>query len=174
MTTQADATQPVAPNRLARQFAVGRPHQTWVADLTCVWTHEGWLYLAAVLDPASRRVVGWALRPHLDRAVVVEALERALAHRPPQPLHHSDRGGQYASVDNQARLAAHGIACGMSRTGDCWDTAVVKSFFSTLKRELPHQASWPTRSAAIRAIASSSTNGTIPSGGTRVWATSVR
>jgi len=154
VTTQADATQPVAPNHLARQFGVGRPHQTWVADLTYVWTHEGWLYLAVVLDLASRRVVGWALRPQLDRAVVVEALEHALAHRPPPRLHHSDRGGQYASADYQARLAAHGIAGSMSRTGDCWDNAVVESFFSTLKRELLHQASWPTRSAAIRAVAS--------------------
>jgi putative transposase len=153
VTTQADATQPVAPNHLARRFAPGTPHQTWVADLTYVWTHEGWLYLAAVLDLASRRVVGWALRPELDRSVVLEALERALAHRPPPQLHHSDRGGQYASRDYQARLAAHGITCSMSRTGDCWDNAVVESFFSTLKRELLHRARWPTRSAATRAIA---------------------
>ena len=96
VTTQADARRPAAPNHLARQFAVGAPHQCWAADVTYIRTHEGWLYLAAVVDVGSRRVVGWALRPQLDRAVVVAALQHALARRPAPSLHHSDRGAQGA------------------------------------------------------------------------------
>ena len=155
VTTQSEHPQPVAPNRLNRQFAVAQPNRVWATDITYVWTWAGWLYLAVVLDLGSRRVVGWALDVRLDRHLVLAALDRALARRGPAPglLHHSDRGCQYASADYQARLAAHGIVCSMSRRGDCWDNAVVESFFATLKRELVHQERWATRAEAAVAIA---------------------
>jgi transposase InsO family protein len=155
VTTQSTPGQPAAPNHLARQFAVAQPNRVWAADLTYVWTWAGWLYLAVILDLGSRRVVGWALDTRLDRHLVHTALARALARRAPGPglLHHSDRGSQYASADYQARLAAAGIVCSMSRRGNCWDNAVVESFFATLKRELLHRQAWPTRPAAEQAIA---------------------
>ncbi len=155
VTTQADAALPVAPNRLARQFTVTAPNRVWAADLTYCWTGEGWLYLAIVLDLCSRRVVGWATHPTLDRTLVQTALDRALAVRQPGPglLHHSDRGSQYSSRDYQKQLAARGIVCSMSRRGDCWDNAVVESFFATLKRELVHRHRWATRGSMTRALA---------------------
>ena len=155
VTTQRDPRQAPAPNRLARQFAVAQPNRVWATDVTYCWTNEGWLYLAVLLDLASRRVVSWAAAPRLDRHLVLTALDRALARRRPAPglLHHSDRGGEYTSGDYQARLAAHGIICSMSRRGDCWDNAVVESFFATLKRELVHRERWATRAEAQAAIA---------------------
>lgn len=154
VTTQHDPRQAPAPNRLARQFTVARPNRVWATDVTYCWTDEGWLYLAVLLDLASRRVVGWALAPRLDRHLVLTALERALARRRPRRglLHHSDRGGEYSSGDYQARLRAAGLVCSMSRRGDCWDNAVVESFFATLKRELVHRERWATRAQAHRAI----------------------
>jgi len=154
-TTDSQHAHPIAPNHLQRQFAVAEPNRVWATDITYVRTWAGWLYLAVVLDLASRRVVGWALDTRLDRHLVLTALERALARRAPGPglLHHSDRGSQYASADYQARLRAHGIVCSMSRRGDCWDNAVVESFFATLKRELLHREAWPTRETASAAIA---------------------
>ena len=121
---------------LNRQFAVSHPNQVWAADLTYCWTEEGWLYLAVILDLASRRVVGWATSRRLDRELVVRALRQALALRQPAPglVHHSDRGTQYASL--LPRLASRGVRASMSRRGDCWD----KNFFATLKRELVEQA----------------------------------
>ena len=155
VTTQADAQLPVAPNHLARQFAVGAPNRVWAADLTYCGTGEGWLYLAVVLDLGSRRVVGWATSTMIDRPLVQAALDRALALRQPARglLHHSDRGSQYASHGYQAQLAAQGIVVSMSRRGDCWDNAVVESFFATLKRELVQRQTWPTRSSLTRARA---------------------
>lgn len=155
VTTHSDPAQAVAPNRLARQFAVAQPNRVWATDVTYLWTEEGWLYLAVLLDLASRRVVGWALAPRLDRHLVASALAQALGRRAPGPglLHHSDRGSVYASADYQARLTARGIVCSMSRRGNCWDNAVVESFFATCKRELVQREHWATRADAQVAVA---------------------
>ena len=141
-------------NVLGRQFAVGPLNRAWVADITYCWTREGWLYLAVLLDVGSRRVVGWATSPRLERSLVLTALRRALALRQPGDalVHHSDRGTQYTSLEYQAVLAARGIRVSMSRPGDCWDNAVAESFFATLKRELLQRTRWPTRVAAIQAL----------------------
>lgn len=136
-TTDSHHVLPVAPNHLAQQFTVQRPNQVWLADLTYLPTREGWLYLAAVMDLASRRIVGWATSEHIDQRLVLEALDRALASRCPEPglLHHSDRGVQYAGLGYQGRLAAAGLVCSMSRKGNCWDNAPMESWFATLKIE---------------------------------------
>jgi len=154
VTTVSDARRTAAANVLARQFAVGPLNRAWVADITYCWTGEGWLYLAVLLDVGSRRVVGWATSPRLDRALVVTALRRAVALRQPgaELVHHSDRGTQYTSLEYGALLAARGIRCSMSRPGDCWDNAVAESFFATLKRELLQRTTWPTRAAATQAL----------------------
>jgi len=154
-TTDSRHAHPIAPNHLARQFQPAVPNRVWATDVTYVATWAGWLYLAVVLDLGSRRVVGWALSARLDRHLVLTALTRALARRRPGTglLHHSDRGSVYASADYQAQLAAAGIRPSMSRRGDCWDNAVVESFFATLKRELLARHHWPTREAATAAIA---------------------
>jgi transposase InsO family protein len=143
-----------APNRLRRQFHVRRPNRAWVADLTYLETGEGWLYLAVILDLYSRRVVGWALRPSLATDIATAALQMALTRRQPAPglVHHSDRGVQYASATYQQLLTSHGCRSSMSRRGDCWDNAVVESFFSTLKQELA-PSRWPTRAAAVQDVA---------------------
>ena len=138
-TTQSEHTQPVASNLLERDFTATAPNQKWVADITYIDTDEGWLYLAVILDVFSRAVVGWALADHLRSELVEDALRKALLHRRPDPsglVHHSDRGVQYASGDFQQLLDEHGIRCSMSRKGDCYDNAVMESFFGTLKTEL--------------------------------------
>jgi len=156
-TTDSEHGHPVAPNLLDRRFgSAEHPNQIWATDITYVWTWEGWIYLAVVLDLFSRRVVGWRAADHMRTDLVLEALDMALGQRSLAGgalLHHSDRGSQYASEFYQRALADHGISCSMSRTGDCWDNAVVESFFGTLKCELIHRRSWPTRRAAIDAIA---------------------
>jgi putative transposase len=154
-TTQSAATAPAAPNTLARRFAVRELDRVWAGDVTACWTSEGWLYVAVVLDLASRRVVGWATSGTLDQGLTRTALWRALAQRRPAPglLHHSDRGTHYTGVDYQQALTAAGIAISMSRRGDCWDNAVVESFFATLKTELVHEARWATRAAGTVALA---------------------
>lgn len=151
VTTDSKHGYPVAPNVLARQFAVSAPDTAWVTDITYLWTHEGWVYLAVILDLFSRAVVGWAMSAHVTRHLTLQALTMALRRRrPPRGLlHHSDRGSQYASDDYQAVLTAHGLVCSMSRRGDCWDNAVAESFFATLKIELDHDAMpWLTRGDA--------------------------
>ena len=155
VTTQSDATAPAAPNTLARQFTVRALDRVWAGDVTACWTGEGWLYLAAVLDLGSRRVVGWATSATLDQALTRTALRRALVLRRPAAglLHHSDRGTHYTGVEYQAALATAGVAVSMSRRGDCWDNAVVESFFATLKTELVHDARWVTRGEATAALA---------------------
>ena len=155
VTTQAEAALPVAPNHLARQFTVGKPNRVWAADITYCWTSEGWLYLAVVLDLCSRRVVGWATHTTLERVLVETALTRALAIRQPGPglRHHSDRGSQFARHDYQALWRTRHIVCSRSRRGDCWDNAVVESFFATLKRELVARQHWATRGLLQRALA---------------------
>jgi transposase InsO family protein len=154
ITTDSRHGHPIAPNVLARQFAVARIDRIWASDITYVPTQEGWLYLAVVLDLASRRVIGWAMRHTLDRGLTLDALRMALAHRRPSPgvLHHSDRGSQYACGEYQALLASQGMGCSMSRKGDCYDNAVVESFFATLKTELVEDATWATREVARTAI----------------------
>ncbi len=153
-TTDSRHTQPVAPNLLQRHFSPGQPNCTWATDITYVWTRQGWLYLAVVLDLFSRLVVGWAMGELIDRHLVLRALDMALKGRQPPRglLHHSDRGSQYASEGYQRALAARGIECSMSRKGNCWDNAVAESFFSSLKMELVHEADFATREQARAAL----------------------
>ena len=136
-TTDSKHNLPVAPNLLQRNFDPVAPDQVWASDITYIWTAEGWLYLAVVLDLFSRSVVGWSMSRRIDRHLVMNALTMAIKRRSPACglIHHSDRGVQYASDDFQALLAKHGIRCSMSRKGDCWDNAAVESFFGTLKQE---------------------------------------
>lgn len=136
-TTASDHDQPVAPNRLAAQPAPTGPNQTWVTDLTYVWTVEGWLYVAVLLDLWSRRVVGWATAETLHTRLATRALRMALRHRQPTRglLHHSDRGVQYASVEYRGWLAAAGLIASMSRAGNPYDNAAMESFNATYKRE---------------------------------------
>jgi transposase InsO family protein len=136
-TTQAAPGNPVAPNVLAQDFTAERPNQKWVADITYVDTAEGWLYLAPVLDLYSRKVVGWSMDSHLYSSLVKDALHMAVSRRRPAPglLHHSDRGAQYTSAAYQQRLLDLHCQVSMSRTGNCYDNAVMESFFSTLKSE---------------------------------------
>jgi putative transposase len=147
VTTDRAHAHPVAPNRLARHFTTTAPDQVWMGDVTYVPTAEGWCYLAVLLDAFSRRVVGWALDTQLTAALPLAALQRALAARQPRPglLHHSDRGVQYACDVYQAVLQQHEIESSMSRRGDCWDNAVVESFFHSLKVERLHDRRYHTR-----------------------------
>jgi putative transposase len=154
-TTDSAHDAPVAPCRLARQFAPPpTPDRDWVSDITYVPTQQGRLYLAVVLDLASRRVVGWAMRPTLETPLTLTALGTALTERrPPRGLlHHSDRGAQYAAAPYQALLAAHGLVPSMSRRGNCWDNAVAESFFATLELELIAHSRWATHAEVARAI----------------------
>jgi transposase InsO family protein len=150
VTTDSKHNLPVAPNRLQRQFTVTRPDAVWLSDITYVWTREGWLYLAGVLDLYSRRIVGCAMSHRVDGDLTLTALRQALGRRWPQPglLHHSDQGKQYAARDYQQLLRDHGMIGSMSRTGDCWDNAPMESFWGTLKRELVHHERFATRTEA--------------------------
>jgi putative transposase len=154
VTTDSRHSHPVAANELNRNFTASAPNKVWVTDITYIWTREGWLYLAAILDLFSRRVVGWSLDSHIDRSLALDALAMALKTRHPEPglLHHSDRGVQYASVEYQSQLRDHDILCSMSRKGDCWDNAVAESFFSTLKAELVHRTDYVSRSQARASV----------------------
>jgi transposase InsO family protein len=149
-TTDSEHGMAIKVNLLARRFAVPAPNSGWVSDITYVWTLEGWLYLAVILDLFSRRVVGWAISERLERGLALDALQMALTDRQPPHglLHHSDRGSQYASHEYQRLLAAHGVLSSMSRKGNCWDNAVAESFFATLKLELVYQSHWRTRTQA--------------------------
>jgi transposase InsO family protein len=154
-TTDSNHDLPVAPNRLERNFAATLPDQKWACDITYVPTREGFLYLAAVMDLCSRRIVGWSMAEHLRTELCADALEMALrSRRPPGDglLHHSDRGVQYASDDYQRRLRAHGITVSMSRVGDCYDNAMMESFWGTLKTELVHHMDYATREQARSSI----------------------
>jgi transposase InsO family protein len=153
-TTDSNHDLPVAENLLDRRFDPGSPNESWVADITYIPTREGWLYLAAVEDLYSRRVVGWSMADHMGSRLVVDALELAVQRRLPDEglLAHSDRGGQYASEHYQRLLARHGITCSMSRRADCWDNAPMESFFASLKKELVHGADFATRAEARAAI----------------------
>jgi putative transposase len=140
----------VAPNLLQRDFRAAAPDRVWLADITYVGTAEGWLYLAAVLDLFSRKIVGWAMAEHLGHDLALAALDMAVASRRPAPglVHHSDRGVQYAAHGYRRRLLAQGMLCSMSRKGDCWDNAPMESFFATLKGELVQQRDYLTRAEA--------------------------
>ncbi len=156
LTTDSDHKLPVAKNLLDRMFTVDEPDQAWVADVTYIWTQQGWLYLAVIIDLFSRRVVGWSMADHMRTELVLDALTAALGSRLPSQaglLFHSDRGSQYASNAYQAALDDHDITCSMSRRGNCWDNAVAESFFSTLKTELVHNVIFLTRDSARNAIA---------------------
>ena len=153
-TTQSQHRFPVAANTLNRQFTVEYPNRVWAGDLTYIWTAEGWLYLAVLLDLYSRAVIGWAMGVRLTVDLAERALTMALANRTPTAglLHHSDRGSQYAATSDQQLLATHGITTSMSRTGNCWDNACVESFFGTLKRELVYHRHYATREDATQDI----------------------
>lgn len=153
-TTDSNHDHPVAENVLDRQFEPGAADRTWAADITYVPTREGWLYLAAVEDLHSRRIVGWAMGERIDSRLVVDALEMAVARRLPGEglLAHSDRGSQYASEHYRRILAGHGITCSMSRRANCWDNAPMESFFATLKKELVHDEDYATREEARASI----------------------
>ena len=153
-TTQSNHRLPVAENTLNRQFTVEHPNRVWAGDITYVWTTEGWLYLAVVLDLYSRLVIGWAMSQRLTVELAEQALTMALANRNPLAglLHHSDRGSQYAATRYQLLLTTHGITTSMSRRGNCWDNACVESFFGTLKRELVYHRHYATREDAKQDI----------------------
>ncbi|MET1257637.1 IS3 family transposase, partial [Aliikangiella maris] len=130
-TTNSRHNKPVAPNLLARQFSPIRADIAWVADITYIWTDEGWLYLATVIDLHSRKIIGWSMSERMQTKLVLDALKMAIKARQPQPnlIHHSDRGMQYASEDYQSVLTENGIRCSMSAKGDCYDNAVMESFY---------------------------------------------
>jgi transposase InsO family protein len=154
VTTHSRHGYRIAPNRLARNFTPDGPNRVWATDITYIATRKGWLYLAVVMDLYSRRVVGWSMQPYLDRRLVLAALNMAVTTRRPAPglLHHSDRGAQYACDEYQRALADAEIACSMSRKGNCWDNAVVESFFATLKQELVNRCNFADHDAARAAL----------------------
>jgi putative transposase len=153
-TTDGHHGLPVAPNLLCQDFTAERPDEKWGADISYVWTREGWLYVAVVIDLFARRVVGWAVSDRLHRQLALEALSKALAMRQPQAglIHHSDKGSQYCSSDYQAELKKRGIQISMSGKGNCYDNAMVETFFKTLKSKLIWRTIFYTRAAAKHAI----------------------
>ena len=155
VTTNSEHSFPIAPNLLQRNFTAESPDKVWIGDITYVWTREGWMYLAVLIDVYSRRVVGWAMRPYLSRELALETLRRALELRRPAPglIHHTDRGCQYASHDYQALLREHGLRPSMSRRGNCLDNAMAESFFSTLEHELLRDFVFDTRTQATSEVA---------------------
>lgn len=140
----------VAPNVLDRSFSAAAPNRRWIADFSCMWTAEGWLYVAAVIDLFSRRVVGWSMRARMTADLVTDALLMAIWRRgkPDALLHHSDQGSQYTSEQFQRLLVDNGITCSMSRTGNVWDNAAMESFFSSLKTERTSRKTYRTRDEA--------------------------
>jgi len=154
-TTHANPGLPIAPNLLERKFSPEAPNRVWAGDVTYLPTREGWLYLAVLLDLYSRRVIGWAMSERNDDALTLAALRMALDQRQPEPglVHHSDRGATYASGTYQDALAKHGLVCSMSRKGNCWDNAVIESFFSSLDIECENGEMFPSRAAARREVA---------------------
>jgi transposase InsO family protein len=153
-TTDSNHRQPIAENVVNRNFAPSARNQTWVADITYVPTREGWLYLAAVEDLYSRKIVGWSMSDRIDSRLVVDALEMAVEQQLPGDglIAHSDRGVQYASEHYRELLMRHSIMCSMSRKGNCWDNAPMESFFATLKKEIVHSEDYLTRAEARQSI----------------------
>ncbi|HUR47766.1 MAG TPA: IS3 family transposase [Candidatus Saccharimonadales bacterium] len=153
-TTDSNHDHPIAPNRLAKAAQASAPNQIWVADITYIQTKEGWLYLAAILDLYSRKIVGWAMSERIDTLLVLKALGMALLQREPcaNLLFHSDRGVQYASGDYRTALAQAGLIASMSRKGNCYDNAFIESFWSTLKLELIYRREFANHQQARTAI----------------------
>ncbi len=153
-TTDSKHSQPIAPNVVARKFNVLAPNRVWVTDVTALWTVEGWLYLAVMLDLYSRRVVGWATSANNDTALALETLRAGLRARRPAAglVHHSDRGSPYASAEYRAALACNRVVASMSRKGNCWDNAVAESFFATLRAELVDCKQYLTRDGATASV----------------------
>jgi transposase InsO family protein len=153
-TTNSNHKLPVASNVLNQQFHTTAPNKIWVTDITYIWTRQGRLYLACVMDLFTRKIVGWSLKTRMTNELVLEALDRAIEAQRPEPglLHHSDRGSQYASQEYQERLQKYGIVGSMSRKGNCYDNAVIESFHAIIKRELIYQKKFATREEAMREI----------------------
>ncbi len=155
VTTDSNHSLPVAENVLNREFEQETPDRVWLADITYIWTQEGWLHLAVVLDVHSRKVVGWSMSNDMKTSLVMSALRMALGRRCPDQsslMHHSDRGSQYASKAFQDMLREHNITCSMSRKANCWDNAMMESFFATLKKERIHLESYATRQEARQSV----------------------
>jgi len=154
VTTDSNHKFNIAPNLLDRDFTAERPNQKWVVDISYIWTREGWLYLAVVLDLHSRRVIGWAVSNRMKRDLAIRALDMAVALRKPPRgcIHHSDRGSQYCSHDYQKKLQKYGFKISMSGKGNCYDNAAVETFFKTIKAELIWRHCWQTRRQAEMAI----------------------
>ena len=153
-TTDSDHGGPVAPNLLDQDFSAEGPNEKWGVDISYVWTAEGWLYLAIVLDLFSRKIVGWAISDRIKRGLAMEALRRALVLRKPLPglIHHSDRGSQYCSHDYRRLVSDHGLIASMSGRGNCFDNAMVETVFKTIKTELIWRTSYTSRWQATKAI----------------------
>ena len=155
VTTDSRHSLPVAENVLNREFEQALPDRVWLADITYLWTREGWLYLACVLDSCTRKIVGWSMSERMEKGLVLDALQSALAKRRPDAaelIHHSDRGSQYASHAFQELLRERNITCSMSRKGNCWDKAMMESFFATLKQERIYQEDYATRAEARSSV----------------------
>jgi len=152
VTTNSQHKYPVASNLLNRQFDVDCPNKVWASDITYLWTKEGWLYLATIMDLYSRKIVGWSVSNRINADLSLGALKMALGNRRPEfgLIHHSDQGVQYACHSYQQVLKVNGLISSMSRKGNCWDNAVMESFFSTLKTELTHHQRYATRQEAYR------------------------
>ena len=156
-TTNSKHEHPIAPNVLNRQFdpqKIAAPDVAWAGDITYIWTSEGWLYLAVILDLFSRRVIGWSMRHSMEAELALDALQMAINQRRPASgiVHHTDRGVQYACGDYRKLLTKNKMICSMSRKGDCWDNAVSESFFASLKGELIERQVWETREQARAAV----------------------
>ncbi len=153
-TTDSNHDQPIAPNVLDREFQAELPNQKWCCDITYITTDEGFLYLAAVIDLCSRKIIGWSMDDHLRTELCTEALDMAIRSRRPGEdlIHHSDRGVQYASIDYQRLLQSHNICVSMSGVGDCYDNAAMESFWGTLKTELVYHRKYRTREEARQSI----------------------
>ena len=147
VTTDSNHSFAIAPNLLDRDFSATAPNQKWAGDITYIWTSEGWLYLAVILDLYSRRVIGWAVSNRMKRDLAIQALDMAVALRQPPKgcIHHTDRGSQYCSHDYQKRLKKYDLKVSMSGKGNCYDNAAVETFFKTLKAELIWRSTWQTR-----------------------------
>ena len=154
ITTDSKHRLPVADNLLNQDFSATAPNQKWCSDISYVWTEEGWLYVAVVMDLYSRAVIGWSIQATMTRQLVSDTLKMALWRRgfPGGVLCHSDRGSQYCSEDYQNLLKQYGLICSMSRKGNCWDNAAVESFFNTLKTELIYTQRYKTREIAKQSI----------------------
>lgn len=154
-TTDSPHAFPVAPNLLDQDFTATGPNQKWGADISYVWTREGWLYLAVIIDLFARRVVGWATSDRLHKELALSALRRAVTVRRPAAglIHHADRGSQYCAIEYQAELRKHGILISMSGKGNCFDNAMVETFFKTLKAELVWRVAFQSRAEATHVIA---------------------